>query len=35
MEPAIGVDTECLTGEVAEVGGLLDALEQWEETWRS
>ena len=31
MKPAIGIDAEGLVGEVAEVCGFVDALEQREE----
>jgi len=34
VEPAIGVDAEGLAGEVTEMGGLVDALEQWEKACR-
>lgn len=30
MQPAIGVDSQRLTGKVAKVCGFVDALKQWE-----
>lgn len=33
VQPAIGVDSQGLTGEVAKVGGLMNGLEQWQQAW--
>lgn len=33
VQPAVGVDADYLPGEFAQVGGLLDALEEREEAW--
>ena len=35
MEPAIGIDSQCLACKVPEMGMLLDALQKREQSWKA